>query len=123
VHRRPSEDLVEVPEIDLIVQVCWQAVTARLLWGWSPSEGQVVGLRTVLLVLCGLLVVKFCVVAFWMQDQMYQRAARLNLVAALICLTAVGAGFAGLEAAALAGAVLAVLLDISSFHLVRIGRG
>jgi len=83
----------------------------------------VVGLRTVLLVLCGLLVVKFCVVAFWMQDQMYQRAARLNLVAALICLTAVGAGFAGLEAAALAGAVLAVLLDISSFHLVRIGRG
>jgi hypothetical protein len=83
----------------------------------------VVGLRTVLLVLCGLLVVNFCVVAFWMQDQMYQRAARLNLVAALICLAAVAAGLAGFEAAALAGAVLAVVLCISSFRLVRIGRG
>ena len=82
-----------------------------------------VGLRTVLLVVCGLLVVKFCVVAFWMQDQMYQRAARLNLVAALICLAAVGVGLAGLDEAALIGAGVAVVLGISSFRLVRIGRG
>jgi hypothetical protein len=81
------------------------------------------GLRTVLLVVCGLLVVNFCVVAFWMQDQMYQRAARLNLLAALVCLAALAAGLAGFEAAALAGAALALVLGISSFRLLRIGRG
>jgi 2-methylisocitrate lyase-like PEP mutase family enzyme len=81
------------------------------------------GLRTVLLVVCGLLVVNFCVAAFWMQDQMYQRAARLNLLAALICLAALTAGLAGFEAAALTGAALALVLGISSFRLLRIGRG
>ena len=80
-------------------------------------------MRPVLLVVCGLLVVKFFVVAFWMQDQMYQRAARLNLVAALMCLAAAGAGLAGLEVAGLVAAVVAVVLGISSFRLVRIGRG
>src|SRR3712207_8330666 len=52
------------------------------------SKGQVVLLHTILLVVCGVLVVKFLVVAFWMQDQTYQRAARLNMIAALICLGA-----------------------------------
>ena len=77
----------------------------------------------ILLLVWALLVVKFLVVAFWMQDQMYQRAARVNLVAALICIAA-GAVYAkGFEALAFAAAVIAVVLGISSFRLVRIGRG
>jgi hypothetical protein len=82
----------------------------------------VVALNLILLV-WAVLVVKFLVVAFWMQDQMYQRAARFNLVAALIC---IGAGVVyakGAEAVALTAAVLAVVLGISSFRLVRTGRG
>ncbi len=77
----------------------------------------------VLLIVWALLVVKFLVVAFWMQDQMYQRAARFNIVAALICLLAGVVYLRGLEPLAFAAAVLAVVLGISSFRLVRIGRG
>jgi hypothetical protein len=76
-----------------------------------------------MLVVWALLVVKFLVVAFWMQDQMYQRAARFNIVAALICLLAGVIYLWGLEPLAFAAAVLAVVLGISSFRLVRIGRG
>jgi hypothetical protein len=77
----------------------------------------------ILLLVWALLVVKFLVVAFWMQDQMYQRAARVNLVAALICVAAGAVYVTGLEAVAFAAAVIAVLLGISSFRLVRTGRG
>jgi len=70
-----------------------------------------------------LLVVKFCVVAFWMQDQRYQRAARINLVAALLTIAAGFVLLIGLEALAYAAALLAVILGISSFRLVRLGRG
>jgi membrane-associated PAP2 superfamily phosphatase len=82
----------------------------------------VVGLNVMLLV-WALLVVKFLVIAFWMQDQMYQRAARFNIVAAMICLVAGGVYLRGLEALAFGAAVVAVVLGISSFRLVRIGRG
>ena len=82
----------------------------------------VVALNLILLV-WAVLVVKFLVVAFWMQDQMYQRAARFNLVAALICIAAGVVYVKGLEALALTAAVLAVVLGISSFRLVRTGRG
>lgn len=77
----------------------------------------------VMLIVWALLVVKFLVVAFWMQDQMYQRAARFNIVAALICLVAGGIYLKGLEALAGTAAIVAVVLGISSFRLVRIGRG
>ncbi len=73
--------------------------------------------------MCVVLVVKFFVVAFWMQDQMYQRAARLNLVAGLLCVAGAGATLAGLDSVGLAVAVLAVVMGISSFRLVRVGRG
>jgi hypothetical protein len=77
----------------------------------------------ILLLVWVLLVVKFLVVGSWMQDQMYQRAARVNYVAALICLAA-GAVYArGLEPLAFSAAVIAVVLGISSFRLVRTGRG
>jgi hypothetical protein len=79
--------------------------------------------HTLLLVVCGVLVVKFFVVAFWMQDQTYQRAARLNLVAALLCVGAGAVGLAGFELAGVVAAVVALVLGISSFHLVRVGRG
>jgi hypothetical protein len=79
--------------------------------------------RTVVLVVCVVLVVKFFVVAFWMQDQMYQRAARLNLVAGLLCVAGAGAALARLDSVGLAVAVLAVVMGISSFRLVRVGRG
>jgi membrane-associated PAP2 superfamily phosphatase len=77
----------------------------------------------VLLLVWALLVVKFLVVAFWMQDQMYQRAARFNIVAALICLAAGLVYWRGWEPLAFAAAVVAVVLGISSFRLVRTGRG
>jgi hypothetical protein len=77
----------------------------------------------ILLVVWALLVVKFFVVAFWMQDQMYQRAARVNLVAALICGAAGAVYVTGFEALAFTAAVIAVVLGISSFRLVRTGRG
>jgi intracellular septation protein A len=77
----------------------------------------------VLLIVWALLVVKFLVVAFWMQDQMYQRAARFNIVAAIICLLAGLVYLRGLEPLALVAAVVAVVLGISSFRLVRTGRG
>ena len=82
----------------------------------------VVALNLILLV-WAVLVVKFLVVAFWMQDQMYQRAARVNYVAALICIAAGGVYLTGLEPVAFAAAVIAVVLGISSFRLVRTGRG
>ncbi len=82
----------------------------------------VVGL-TVLLLVWVLLVVKFLVVAFWMQDQMYQRAARVNIVAALVCLVAAVVYLRGLEPLAFTAAIVAVVLGISSFRLVRTGRG
>jgi hypothetical protein len=77
----------------------------------------------VMLLVWALLVVKFLVVAFWMQDQMYQRAARFNIVAAIICLVGGLVYVKGLEALALVAAVVAVVLGISSFRLVRTGRG
>ncbi len=77
----------------------------------------------VLLLVWALLVVKFLVVAFWMQDQTYQRAARVNIVAALICLVAGVVYLRGLEPLAFTAAVVAVVLGISSFRLVRTGRG
>lgn len=77
----------------------------------------------VLLIVWALLIVKFLVVAFWMQDQMYQRAARFNIVAAIICLVGGLVYVQGLEALALVAAVVAVVLGISSFRLVRTGRG
>ena len=77
----------------------------------------------ILLLVWALLVVKFLVVAFWMQDQMYQRAARVNYIAALICLAG-GAVYArGFETPAYIATVIAVVLGISSFRLVRTGRG
>lgn len=76
-----------------------------------------------MLLVWALLVVKFLVVAFWMQDQMYQRAARVNIVAALICIAAGIVYLRGLEGLALTAAVVAVVLGISSFRLVRTGRG
>lgn len=79
--------------------------------------------HTVALAFCGLLVVKFLVVGFWMQDQMYQRAARLNIVAALLCVGAAVVALAGAEVVALIAALVAIGLGISSFRLVRIGRG
>ena len=77
----------------------------------------------ILLLVWALLVVKFLVVAFWMQDQMYQRAARVNYIAALICLAAGAVYAGGFEAVAYIAAVIAVVLGISSFRLVRTGRG
>jgi hypothetical protein len=77
----------------------------------------------ILLLVCALLVVKFLVVAFWMQDQMYQRATRVNYLAALICLAAGAVYVTGLEVVAFTAAVIAVVLGISSFRLVRTGRG
>ena len=77
----------------------------------------------ILLLVWALLVVKFLVVAFWMQDQMYQRAARVNLVAALFCITAGAVYVKGFEAVAWMAVVIAVVLGISSFRLVRTGRG
>jgi hypothetical protein len=76
-----------------------------------------------MLLILALLVVKFLVVAFWMQDQMYQRAARLNVVAALVCVLAAIVYLKGPEVLALSAAVVAVALGISSFRLVRTGRG
>lgn len=90
-------------------------------WAHQKVEGVVV-LNPVLLI-WGLLVVKFLVVAFWMQDQMYQRAARVNIVAALICSAAGFVYLMGLEGVALAAGVVAVVLGISSFRLVRSGHG
>lgn len=75
------------------------------------------------LLLGALLVVKFCVVAFWMQDQRYQRAARVNLIAALLTLGGGLVFLLGLQLAAYAAALVAVVLGISSFRLVRTGRG
>ena len=77
----------------------------------------------ILLLVWALLVVKFLVVAFWMQDQMYQRAARVNYIAALVCIAAGAVYLKGLEAVAFTAAVIAVVLGISSFRLVRTGRG
>ena len=77
----------------------------------------------ILLLVWALLVVKFLVVAFWMQDQMYQRAARVNYIAALVCIAAGAVYIKGLEAVAFTAAVIAVVLGISSFRLVRMGRG
>ena len=77
----------------------------------------------VMLLVWALLVVKFLVIAFWMQDQMYQRAARVNIIAALICLAAGLVYLKGWEPLAFAAAVVAVVMGISSFRLVRIGRG
>jgi hypothetical protein len=77
----------------------------------------------ILLLVWVLLVVKFLVVGSWMQDQMYQRAARVNYVAALICLAAGAVYASGFEPLAFAAAVVAVVLGISSFRLVRTGRG
>ena len=77
----------------------------------------------ILLLVWVLLVVTFLVVAFWMQDQMYQRAARVNYVAALICLAAGAVYAGGFEPLAFTAAVVAVVLGISSFRLVRTGRG
>ncbi len=77
----------------------------------------------ILLLVWALLVVKFLVVAFWMQDQMYQRAARVNYIAALVCLAAGAVYVKGLDVVAFTAAVVAVVLGISSFRLVRMGRG
>ena len=77
----------------------------------------------ILLLVWVLLVVKFLVVAFWMQDQMYQRAARVNYIAALVCVAAGAVYVKGLEAVAFTAGVIAVVLGISSFRLVRMGRG
>ena len=86
----------------------------------STNGGRV---TVILLLVWALLVVKFLVVAFWMQDQTYQRAARVNLVAALVCLAAGAVYVTGFVAVAYTAAVIAVLLGISSFRLVRTGRG
>ena len=77
----------------------------------------------ILLLVWALLVVKFLVIAFWMQDQMYQRAARVNYIAALLCVAAGAVYVRGFEAPAYTAAVIAVVLGISSFRLVRTGRG
>ena len=77
----------------------------------------------ILLLVWALLVVKFLVVAFWMQDQMYQRAARVNYIAVLIFIAAGAVYVKGFEPLAYTAAVIGVVLGISSFRLVRTGRG
>ena len=75
------------------------------------------------LAVCLLTAVKFLLIAFWMMDQPYRRAARVNLVGAGLCILAAvvyGLGSAGV--AAVAG-VIALMLGISSFRMVRLGRG
>jgi hypothetical protein len=47
----------------------------------------------------------------------------VNLVAALICLAAGAVYVTGFEAVAFTAGVIAVVLGISSFRLVRTGRG
>ena len=77
----------------------------------------------ILLLVWALLVVQFLVIAFWMQDQMYQRAARVNYIAALICVAAGVVYVSGLEPLAFTAVLVAMVLGIWSFRLVRTGRG
>ncbi len=75
------------------------------------------------LAVCFLTAVKFLLIAFWMMDQPYRRAARINLAGAGLCILAgvvYGLGSAGVAAAA---GVTALVLGISSFRMVRLGRG
>jgi len=80
-------------------------------------------MRTLIIAVCLLTAVKFLLIAFWMMDQPYRRAAKLNLVAAGLCVVAGGVYWAGNSAVPVIAGVAALLLGIASFRMVRTGRG
>jgi hypothetical protein len=75
------------------------------------------------LVLLSVCAVKSFVVAFWLQDQAYQRAARVSMIAGLMTAGACLAYVAGFIGAAMIAAIAGGVLSISSFRLLRLGRG
>jgi hypothetical protein len=77
----------------------------------------------VLVVSCFLMAVLFTVIASWMQDQAFHRAARANLAAAACC--ALGGALVPFGGQTLPATVLvlAALLGATSFHAARVGRG
>jgi uncharacterized protein YcfJ len=75
---------------------------------------------TVLLAVCA---VKSFVIAFWLQDQSYQRAARVSIIGGLITVGACVANLTGMSVLAVVAAVAGGTIGISSFRLLRVGRG
>ncbi len=80
-------------------------------------------MRTLLVLSCFLMAVLFMVIASWMQDQTFRRAARADLAAAACC--AIGGLVLALGWQTVPVVVLAAatLLGASSLRLVRLGRG
>ena len=82
-----------------------------------------VTVKMLIIVSCFVMAGSFMVIASWMQDQAFRRAARADLAAAGCC--AVGGLVVAMGAQTVPAAVLvaAALLGMSSFGMVRVGLG
>lgn len=80
-------------------------------------------MTTLIVAVCLLTAVKFLLIAFWMMDQPYRRAARLNVVAAGLCVVAGGVSATGNAVVPLLAGAVALGLGITSWRMVRSGRG
>ena len=72
---------------------------------------------------CFLTAVKFLLIAFWMMDQPYRRAARFNLVSAGLCVVAGVVYGLDHQFVPLVAGIAALAIGLASFRLVRSGRG
>lgn len=80
-------------------------------------------LTAVLVTSCFMMAVLFTIIASWMQDQSFRRAARADLAAAACC--AFGGALVPFSAQAVptVALLLAALLGATSFQAARAGRG
>jgi len=80
-------------------------------------------LTALLVTSCLVLGVLFLVIASFLQEQGYRRAAGANLAAALCCVVSGLVLPAGQPAVPFAVLVTATVLGATSMHAVRVGRG
>ncbi len=80
-------------------------------------------MTSVLVASCIVLAALFGVIAAFMHDQGYQRAASANFAAGLCCLLGAVLLPSGSQAVPVATLVLASVLGVASLHAVRAGRG
>jgi fructose-1-phosphate kinase PfkB-like protein len=80
-------------------------------------------MNMLIMTVCFLTAVKFLLIAFWMMDQPFRRAARVNLVGAGLCVVAGVAYGLGNVLVPVLAVIVALALGLNSFRMVRTGRG
>lgn len=80
-------------------------------------------MRLLLLAVCLLTAVKFGLLAHWLAEQPYRRAARSAVLAAVLCLVAAAAAATDNMVGGVSAGAAALALGIGGLALTRVGRG